>query len=301
MKSNKIILAVSILSMIVLLISGCGGGVNPVTPQTDDELDYEEVDRFDSITGDGGLASFNLEEDVKVNVKVEDEKSGVPLSDISVELFLYEDKIAYLIVDPTGNYLPRIIEEDQKYKGDITQSKIPIIDTIVKLIERTQWAVEGYTSGGAQFSEQIDNKFLQYLFNYIFQYGGKTTLGDLKYNWADFWVISADTALSLALDLKVYAYFGLSGPPGWAAIALDIFSLGDTFAVAQWAKKYESLGYSDCDYFEIYYWIPAVPFSSLKLSFYPFIVPMGEPGEFNDNHPPVISDLNANPPSVDIN
>ena len=240
-----------------------------------DELDYDEVDRFDSITDSDGLSTFNVEEDVKINVKVEDEKTGMPLSDINVDIFLYEGKIAYLIVDPSGDYVPKIIAEEQSYKNYSSQSKIPIISTIVKLIKRTEWALEGYTSGGAQFSDQIDNKFLKYLFDYIFQYGGKTTLGDIKYSMEDAIIAGADVVLSVGIT----AVFTLSGPIGWALIALDVFDMGDTFVVAQWAKKYESLGYSDSDYFEIYYWIPAPYISSIKIPFYPFIVPIGEPEE----------------------
>jgi len=286
----------ALLFVALIIFSGCGGG-NPVTPQIDDELDYEEVDRFDSITGDDGLATFNLEEDVKINVKVEDEKTGTPLSDIKVDMFLYEDKIVYLVVDSSGDYLPKIIVEEQSYKDYLLQSKIPIISTIVKLIERTEWALEGYTSGGAQFSDQIDNKFLKYLFDYIFQYGGKTTLGDIKYSMEDAIIAGADVVLSTGITVV----FGLSGPIGWALIAIDVFDMGDTFAVAQWAKKYESLGYTNNDQFEVYYWVPAPYISSIKIPFYPFIVPIGEPEEFNDNNSPVISSLNANPSSIKIN
>jgi hypothetical protein len=240
-----------------------------------DELDYDEVDRFDSITDSDGLSTFNVEEDVKINVKVEDEKTGMPLSDINVDIFLYEGKIAYLIVDPSGDYIPKIIAEEQSYKDYSSQSKFPVISTIVKLIKRTGWAIEGYTSGGAQFSDQIDNKFLKYLFDYIFQYGGKTTLGDLKYSMEDTIITFCDTGLNLA----IIPFLTISGPIGWASIAIDAFDMGDTFAVAQWAKKYESLGYSDSDYFEIYYWIPVPYFPLIKIPFYPVIVPIGEPEE----------------------
>lgn len=273
------------LGILVLLLvaftifAGCGGW-NPVTPPIDDELDYDEVDRFDSITDSDGLSTFNLEEDVKVEVKVEDEKTGTPLSDIKVDMFLYEDKIVYLVVDPSGDYVPKIIVEEQSYKDYLPQSKIPIISTIVKLIKRTEWAIEGYTSGGAQFSDHIDNKFLKYLFEYIFQYGGKTTLGDIKYSMEDALIAVGDVVLSTGITVV----FGLSGPIGWALIAIDVFDMGDTFAVAQWAKKYESLCYADNDQFEVYYWIPipAPYISSIKIPYYPFIVPVGEPGECID-------------------
>jgi len=281
MMCKKAIVLFFIVLLSTLLIS-CGGG-NPVVPSDDEVLDYDEVDTYNNTTSKDGLVIFNLE-DVQVEVKVEDEKTGTPLSDIKVDMFLYEGKVAYLIVDPSGDYIPKIIAEEQSYKNYSPQSKIPIISTIVKLIERTEWALEGYTSGGAQFSDQIDNKFLKYLFDYIFQYGGKTTLGDLKYSMEDAIIAGADVVLSTGITVV----FGLSGPIGWALIALDVFDMGDTFVVAQWAKKYESLGYSDSDYFEIYYWIPAPYISSIKIPFYPFIVPIGEPGEFMEEEGGVI-------------
>jgi hypothetical protein len=51
MKSNKIILNVLILSMIVLIFSGCGGG-NPVTPpiDNDDDSDSEEIELIEVVS-----------------------------------------------------------------------------------------------------------------------------------------------------------------------------------------------------------------------------------------------------------
>lgn len=278
---------ISLFLMVCLLstLIGCSGG-NPVVPSEDETLDNDDVDTYNKTTNEDGLVILNLEE-VQVEVKVEDGKSGIPLSDINVDIFLYEGKIAYLIVDPSGDYVPKIIVEEQSDKEYLPQSKIPIISTIVKLFERTQWALEGYTSGGAQFSDQIDNKFLKYLFDYIFQYGGKTTLGDIKYSWADAIIAGADVVVGTGITV----IFTLSGPIGWALIAIDVFDMGDTFAVAQWAKKYESLGYTDNDQFEVYYWIP-VPFTpSNKIPFYPFIVPLGEPGEFMEEEEECIPKL----------
>jgi len=62
MKSNKIILAVLILSMIVLIFSGCGGGGNPVVPPGDETTTEEEYNTITQVGGSAAEEFLNFED-----------------------------------------------------------------------------------------------------------------------------------------------------------------------------------------------------------------------------------------------
>ena len=126
------ILAVLILSEIALVFSGCSGGGNLVTPSMDVELEYVQT-----ITNQEGIGIFTVN-DGQLSIEVLGADTKETIEDL--ECFLSTDgtDAVILLVDPDGEYIPRLIscQNESSNKGQLWYGiKQFYMDLKIKFIE----------------------------------------------------------------------------------------------------------------------------------------------------------------------
>ena len=245
MKRSKMILSVLILVMIALLLSGCGGG-NLVTPPIDDELEYVET-----ITDQEGIGTFTVN-DGQLSIEVLDTDTEETIENI--ECFLSTDgtDAVILLVDPDGEYIPRLIscQNESSNKGQLWYGikqfymdlKIKFIEGGSHLVYLDEYLPEGLTR------EILDQQYKHTITTELKNLGG-VFRGSIN-AWIDFGIGFIETQV---VTLILTPISGVGG--GLYAIESDVRTIDEALESAMISKiadTYENLGYEPDQKFEIW-------------------------------------------------
>ncbi len=240
------------IGMVILLaamvIQGCGGGgggsdsgggVEPTTsPTYSPSPTYtpdNEVYHQSGTTGNDGSANFSLNNGVTVQARVVNCDDGKPISDISIVMITDDESLCYLVSDPSGKYLPRIVnssESGERYIG------------LAKEIWLTcQDKIEGYQPVSVDL---IPDNLSKYVIKYLFLFQRSCELNNLGPTIEDLGWSIGENVVEISLDLAANIE---TGPVGWAITAVEF--VNDT-SLSAWQIHYTNLGYASDQVFEIY-------------------------------------------------
>jgi len=269
-----------IFCLLIVILVGCSG--NPVIPPTPEP----DIDVYQEKTNEGGVANIsfedNNEEMINLQIKTTDNKTLELLEDIDVDLIQNENgELVLFLTDPEGIYLSKIVNlglSKNYYREKGVEDLIPFYSIAEKLVKIYQ----ALTSDALdEYPPQIvDQSIFNYFKDEYLIYSGRFPLSELKYSWET--AMGSTGGAVLGLVIKV----------GSAAVsmAIDGVDLADTFMRAEFVKKLQSKGYQDDDILELYYstsFSNAINPSAYKIPI-PYIIPMGDPGEFTR---PIITDI----------
>ena len=245
MKRSKMILSVLILVMIALIFSGCGGG-NLVTPPIDDELEYVET-----ITDQEGIGTFTVN-DGQLSIEVLDTDTEETIENI--ECFLSTDgtDAVILLVDPDGEYIPRLIscQNESSNKGQLWYGikqfymdlKIKFIEGGSHLVYLDEYLPEGLTR------EILDQQYKHTITTELKNLGG-VFRGSIN-AYIDFGIGFIETQV---VTLILTPISGVGG--GLYAIESDVRTIDEALESAMISKiadTYENLGYEPDQKFEVW-------------------------------------------------
>jgi len=268
-KSLKLVILALLLASIVLF-SGCGGG--GTAPPIDDILPEPEVTHYEGVTGSEGIATFTLENNRIVRVKIIDVVTGEPITNIDSYLVTDGIDAAFLFVDPDGIYIPRIAPEEQSLESLARNSEGRIVGTIKELWKMGVAQFSGYQP---KFSDQIENRFAKYMFNTFFMFCYQTPLSELQFNLKGFLQdLTSDTTYKTAICALTKIVAVHSVPVVGQVLAIvGAIELGNTVAYELWVRYYKSRGYSLDQMFEIWRLRDIIA----GLTVIPFVFPIEEP------------------------
>ena len=239
----------------------------------DDVLLEPEVTHYEGTSNSDGIATFILEGDQIVRVKVIDVVTGEPIANINSYLVTDGTDVAFLLVDKAGIYIPRIAPEEQSRESLVRNSEERLIGTIKELWKMGSALLSGYEP---RFADQIENRLASYMFRTFFVFCFPTTLGEIKTNLLEFFIedISGDI-----LDTAICALAGIvavnSVPVvGQVLAIIGVIELGNTLAYELWAIHYTSRGYSLYQMFEVWRLNPFLVPGAMVV---PFVFPIEEP------------------------
>jgi len=265
-----------IFCLLIVILVGCSG--NPVIPPTPEP----DIDVYQEKTNEGGVANIsfedNNEEMINLQIKTTDNKTLELLEDIDVDLIQNENgELVLFLTDPEGIYLSKIVNlglSKNYYKKKGLKDLIDfysIAEKLVKIIQAlTSDALDEYPP------QIVDQSIFDYFKDEYLIFSGRFPLSELKYSWETGMGNIGGAILGLVLPVK----------PSVVSIAIDGVDLADTFMRADLVKKLQLKGYQDDDILELYYY--STSSSDIYKIPTPYIIPMGQPGEFTR---PVITDI----------
>lgn len=272
MQSTKL-LNLSILTLLLaalIIFPGCGGG--GTAPPIDDILPEPEVTHYEDVTGSDGIATFTLEDNRIVNVKVIDVVTGESIANIDSYLVTDGIDAAFLFVDPAGIYIPRIAPEEQSLESLARNSEGRIVGTIKELWKMGVAQFSGYQP---KFADQIDNHLASYIFRTFFMFCYQTPLSELQFNLMGFLQdLTSDLTYKTAICALTKIVAVHSVPiVGQVLAIVGAIELGNTAAYELWVRYYKSRGYSLGQMFEIWRLRSIIA----GLTVIPFVFPIEEP------------------------
>lgn len=231
-----------------------------------------EVIHYEDVTGSDGIATFILEDDRIISVKVIDVVTGEPRSNIDSYLVTDGIDAAFLFIDPAGIYIPRIAPEEQSLESLARNSEERILGTIKELWKVGEALFSGYQP---KFADQIENRLASYIFRTFFMFCYPTTLSELEFNLWEFFVESGLDEGAGAAIAAITGIVAVSSVPivGQVIAILGVIELGNTVAYELWVRYYTSQGYSLGQMFEIWRLNPVIA----GLTVVPFVFPIEEP------------------------
>jgi len=268
-KSSKLVIF-ALLIVVLAIFSGCGGG--GTAPPIDDTLPESEVIHYEDVTGSDGIATFILEDNRTVSVKVIDVVTGESISNIDSYLVTDGIDVAFLFVDKAGIYIPRIAPEEQSLRTLARSPEERIVGTVKEL-----WKMGGALFGGYEprFADQIENRLASYMFKTFFMFCYSTPLGELQFNLMQFMQDQVSGLTYKTAIIALTKFIAVNSVPvvGQVLTIVGVIELGDTVAYELWVRYYKSQGYSLDQMFEIWRLTPAIaPVTPI-----PFVFPIEEP------------------------
>lgn len=244
----------------------------------EDILLESEATHLEGSTGSDGVATFVLEDGRVVQVKVIDVVTGEPIPNIDSYLVTDGTAVAFLFIDPTGNYLPRIAPEEQNLQTLARPPEGRFIGTIKELWKMGEAQFNGYQP---QYADQIESPLLSYMFRTFFIFCRPSTLGELKFNLGEFLI---EFFVGGAVGAEIGAIIPVVRE---VLVVLGVVEVGNTAAYELWVILYTSRGYSLGQNFEIWRLDPI--FAGVA-SVIPWVLPIEEPsGSVIEENPGSIS------------
>jgi len=262
----------ALLFVALVIFSGCGGGGGGTAPPIDDILPEPEVTHYEDVTGSDGIATFTLENNRIVSVKVIDVVTGESITNIDSYLITDGIDAAFLFVDPAGIYIPRIAPEEQSLESLARNSEGRIVGTIKELWKMGVAEFSGYQP---KFSDQIENRLASYIFNVFFMFCYQTPLSELQFSLKGFLQdLTSDLTYKTAICALTKIVAVHSVPVVGQVLAIvGAIELGNTAAYELWVRYYKSRGYSLDQMFEIWRLKDIIA----GLTVIPFVFPIEEP------------------------
>lgn len=253
----------SLVFMLVFILSGpCFGegfhfGIISAVKSKISKLKEEiqpEPTHFQSETGTDGIAQFTLEDGQTASVKAIDQRTGDPLSGIDAYLITNGTDGAYLLVDPEGEYAPRIINainpapESSEWIGRIRENFL-----------HSWGSLMGFLTGEPHVltMDRIPPDLREYIQEHFFTWWRDTIFESLEWDLYEYIEIGVDAGIGIVISL-------LLTPAGGAGIAFGIVStvvsageILQTGSYDWWTRYYYNLGYDPSDRCEI--WKASLP------------------------------------------
>lgn len=272
MKRQSKWIYISVAILILGLMAGCGSGVS-TTPPIDDVSPESEVTHYEGTSNSNGIAAFTLQDGQVVQAKVIDVVTGEPIRNIDSYLVTDGTRVAFLFVDKSGIYIPRIAPEEQSLRALARSPEERFVGTIKEL-----WKVGESLSSGYQpkFADQIDNYLASYMFKTYFMFYYPSTLGELKTSLWEFFTESGVDALGEAAICALTKIVAINSVPvvGQVLTIVGVIELGNDAAYNSWVRYYTSRGYSSGQMFEIWRLKPTFAEGGVVI---PFVFPLEEP------------------------
>lgn len=248
----------------------------------DDVLLEPGATHYEGTSNSDGIVTFTLQDGRVVQAKVIDVVTGEPIPNIDSYLVTDGTSVAFLFVDPAGNYLPRIAPEEQSLQTLARSPKERIVGTIKEL---WKFSVAHFSGYQPQYADRIEDQLLSAIFRKYFIFCFRSTLGELKFN---LWRFLVDQGVGAAIKAVVKHVAGHSIPAvGQVLLALDLVEVGNTAAYDAWVRYYTSRGYSLEQNFEVWRLNPI--FGGLG-AIVPLVLPIEEPsGSVVEENPGSIS------------
>ena len=276
---KKNVYTLVIFYLLILMLVGCGGNLTTPPISESDIAIYQEE------TNEEGVANISFEDNngemIKLQIKISDSDTLELLENIDVDLVQNENgDLVLFLTDPEGIYLSKTVNlglSKNYYRTEVYEF-IPfysIAEKLVKIYQAlTSDALDEYPP------QMVDQSIFDYFKDEYLIYSGRFPLSELKYSWET--AIGNIGGAVVGLVIKV--------GPAAVSIAIDGMDFADTLMRADFVKKLQLEGYQDDDMLELYY---STSFSDIiNPTAYniptPYIVPMGQPGEFTK---PVINDI----------
>jgi hypothetical protein len=263
-----------------MIFVGCSG--NPIIPPTP----VPDIEVFQEKTDEEGVADISFEDNnreiINLQIKTSDSDTLELLENIDVDLVQNENgELVLFLTDPEGIYISKIVNlglSKNYYREKGLEDLIPFYSIVEKLVNIHQALTSGVLDEYPP--QKVDQSIFNFLFDKYYIYSGRFPLSELKYSW--------DTAMGSAGG----ALLGLVIKTGYKSvlIAIDVVDMADTFMRAEFVKKLQSKGYQDDDILELYYTTSLSDITNQGTYSIPtpYIIPMGDPGEFTQ---PVIKDI----------
>lgn len=282
MLNRKVYYGVFFFIFFVILV-GCTGNIG-ITPNPDPVIEvYQEK------TNEEGVANISFEDNngemINLQIKTTDNETLELLEDIDVDLVQNENgELVLFLTDSEGVYIPKIVNlglSKNYYREKGVEDLIPFYSIVEKLVNIHQALTSGVLDEYPP--QKVDQSIFNFLFDKYYIYSGRFPLSELKYSW--------DTAMGSTGG----ALLGLVIKTGYKSvlIAIDVVDMADTFMRAEFVKKLQSKGYQDDDILELYYTTSLSNITNQGAYSIPtpYIIPMGQPGEFTQ---PVIEEIDYN-------
>jgi hypothetical protein len=286
---KKVVSLFLIICLLATLV-GCGG--NPVVPPTDEEEGTAGVFESDS---SGNLQYYDPLINKEVKISIIDNNSKEPVPGIQIFIFNNGEKIWVYSNDPSGKYFPSFYcEEITKLKQEKSLTLI-ITLAVIACIGPMVVAIIMQISENAQFfpDEKGYDKIVK---------TGKLEdiLSAMETNNWKLMQIGPEVLTKLGMESEPYHQYA------------ELFSGNDA---EKWKEELLDQGLSEHDTYQYGYYQINNNFAEHYVDIVGgdslanwvdhqndmTIVYLMDLEEENENHPPVISDLSADPPSVNIN
>ena len=207
-----------------------------------------------TITGSDGIASFTLSDGSIDNIKVMDDRTGEPISDISAILVTDGTNSAYFLIDPNKEYAPAILNAENlsvttsSSANNITPQAIGFVrGAYLTFMSR----VVEQDKPTPLTSDRIPWGLSQYIIENYFTYLRTTTVSGLYNIYLDVYVPIGETVVTFVFDFLSFGATVVNHAITAAEFAISLNYL-------YWETYYNALGYSDSAEVDIYVYVGGV-------------------------------------------